>query len=753
MNGKKILARYSPFFIIGGYILINVIFFHSFWSELFFDRSKIGARYGEVFVAEWALNEVYSNIISGHNPFGRSLSILYPFGTDFVSTDSGNGILFIFLRPFLSIHQSQSVLIAGGLLAASVGMYLLLRRLGIKKMTAFIIGAMYAYSTFLMPRLGHLNYLATYVFPWFYYSLVSVLLTKRLNNRILYAILTGIFFVITLYANAYYFIMLIISLIVLGCYFLIIRKRTIFADLLWYRLEIGVVFISILIFIFPWLQQLYKTGLFEGLPKTEGWGGAIEFSSDLFGYFVPSIYSYFLNSIGTFWGTHFVFARSIFEQFSYPGIVILVSYLLLIYQYWKKKLSAQLQRNIAPFFITSIVFWILTLGPFLHIFGHWGITVDDGIRIVIPLPYIVLHYIPFLSNIRVPARFIIAFIFFAYIVVSYLIDYTLSSKSKNFRRFFYLVLFIIFIVDHYFYITSPAERFVPFKAYSYVQKQKDNATVLQIPSVVRDGFTYFGSADDIEFIEGQSIHGKPMLGGYLGRMPSYKKEYYVRNPFLGYIGRLMDPNIEMNGGIDRSDLAKWQKIDMKKSIDTIDFLDIKYVLLDKRKPYAASTSALLSEFRYSEKMKDQYISVFVRQPSQREFLSVNLGAPGDAMYLGNGWYNEEEGYHGYRYAGKRASVMFKVIKPRDFNLAFTSEGFYMSQRVTIYINEKKVNGIEIPIDKKSFMIPIDKQFISKGINTIYFISSSSYRPAEVIPGSEDRRQLSSKFFKISLKER
>jgi len=303
-----------------------------------------------IYAWEWALNEAYNNIINGRNLFKTSSAILYPFGTDYLATDSGNAILFIFLRPFLSVHQSLSVIVAGGLFAANIGMYLLLRKLRTQKITAFIISAMYGYMTFLMPRLGHLNYLAIYTFPWFYFGLVSCFSSKTSKQKILYAIVTGFFFTATFYINAYYFIALLASLVSLSVYFLAVRKSKIFSDILEHRFELFIACISIAVFIFPWVEQTYKTRLFEGLPKTEGWGGAIQFSSDLFGYFVPSIYSYFLHSIVGFWGAHFKFARAIFEEFSYPGITILTTYIFLVFLFVKKKLTPVFTgKNIAVF--------------------------------------------------------------------------------------------------------------------------------------------------------------------------------------------------------------------------------------------------------------------------------------------------------------------------------------------------------------------------------------------------------------------
>src|SRR3990167_1951404 len=134
------------------YFLINLLFMRSFWSELIFDRSKIGAVFGEVYAAEWALNHIYENLISLKNPYSHTLDILYPFGANLLVTDAGSGFFFIFLRPFLSIHQAFYVTIALGLFAANIGMYLLLRKLNFSKLIAFILGLSYGYTTYLMVR-------------------------------------------------------------------------------------------------------------------------------------------------------------------------------------------------------------------------------------------------------------------------------------------------------------------------------------------------------------------------------------------------------------------------------------------------------------------------------------------------------------------------------------------------------------------------------------------------------------------------
>ena len=86
------------------------------------------------------------------------------------------------------------------------------------------------------------------------------------------------------------------------------------------------------------------------------------------------------------------------------------------------------------------------------------------------------------------------------------------------------------------------------------------------------------------------------------------------------------------------------------------------------------------------------------------------------------------------------------------NLLFTTATFYKDQPVTIYINENKVAKIELTTNIKEFKIPVKKQNLKKGINTIYFMFTKTYRPKDVLPKSEDVRNVAAKFSKVSLQD-
>ena len=289
------VSKYSSIIVFTICILINLYIYNQFWQELSFDRSSVNAVHGEVMAIEWYTEGVYQNIIAGKNPFAETNSLFYPFGTNFVSAEAGFGFFFIFTRPFLSTHQSLYVLAALSIVAANMGMYLLLRHLKVSRAVSLLTGLMFGYMTFIQPRMGHLTYLTVYVFPWFYLSGLKMLFVQNKLIKTTFALLTAFFFTMALYNNMYYFVMLVLSVGLFFFYYLLrdrtILFKTIKDNLIYLLILLGFV----LIMMSPWLVVYLETQKFEDLPKVEGWSGAIEFSSDLFGYIFPSGYSKYLE--------------------------------------------------------------------------------------------------------------------------------------------------------------------------------------------------------------------------------------------------------------------------------------------------------------------------------------------------------------------------------------------------------------------------------------------------------------------------
>jgi hypothetical protein len=239
---------------------------------------------------------------------------------------------------------------------------------------------------------------------------------------------------------------------------------------------------------------------------------------------------------------------------------------------------------------------------------------------------------------------------------------------------------------------------------------------------------------------GQSYYQRPFIGGYSGRMPDYVKEYYQNNPMIGYLGRVLDKDIKNNPNIIQKDLINWQEPDLSKSIDTVDFLDIKYIIVNNKKITNNKIIEYVSNLGYRKVYSDTSSSLYSRQPRKKDFLDIDVSATESALLLGMGWNPREEGY---RWANRRSSIMFKVTNPKNMILHFISNTFNAKQPVSIYINKKKVGSLLTSPGMKGYQIEIKKELILSGINKVYFIYKYAYRPSDIIKGSLDLRKLSS----------
>jgi hypothetical protein len=417
--------------------------------------------------------------------------------------------------------------------------------------------------------MGHLTYMSIYVFPWFFYT---VLRAKP--------VMAAVFLVLSLYHNLYYFVILGLMSGWMMVYQVWTKKDQTLTKIWQYRSKIMIFGASCAVFLSPWIAMLLQAKKFEGLPQTVGWGGAIDFSADLFGILIPSAYSRYLWTMTDAIGRKLPFAWGIFEQHIYPGIIILVGVALIFWEW--HKLRAKEHDELKPWVMGMIGFWVLTLGPFLHVLGKWKVNLE-GIPFVIPLPFTIFHYLPFMDNIRSPGRLAIGMIFFAYVTIGLWL-----SKRQGRYWIVIVLLSLVFLLDHPFKYAPAVAREIPTAIYQTIGSDLQFFSVYEMPSGVRDGFKYFGNLESLDFINGQLIHRKPVLAGYFGRVNDFKREYFASNPFFGYMGRLMDAGVEHNGAIDRTELPKWQEMDIEGSQHALDLLATKYVILKNEEFYSAS---------------------------------------------------------------------------------------------------------------------------------------------------------------------
>ncbi|MBI4758407.1 MAG: hypothetical protein HY783_05335, partial [Chloroflexi bacterium] len=141
----------------------------------------------------------------------------------------------------------------------------------------------------------------------------------------------------------------------------------------------------------------------EGL-LLRGWGGADRYSADLLGLFIP-------NSLHPFLGKWAQGAMERFTDinFAFMGYTVLILGLATMLKCWPR---------LRTWGLLALSFFLLSLGPVLHINGQWEFDLD-GLTVNLPLPYLLLHYVPFVQGARIPNRFGILLSMALAVVVAY----------------------------------------------------------------------------------------------------------------------------------------------------------------------------------------------------------------------------------------------------------------------------------------------------------------------------------------------
>jgi len=126
---------------------------------------------------------------------------------------------------------------------------------------------------------------------------------------------------------------------------------------------------------------------------------------------------------------------------------------------------------------------------------------------------------------------------------------------------------------------------------------------------------------------------------------------------------------------------------------------------------------------------------------------------GVEMFLqGGGWSYQERNKEGITYQwalGEQAELGLPLGRPRDALLRFRALPFTYPdappQTVELWLNEAQIAAVDLPPHWSEHEIEVPTAAWSSGANILFLRFARSTIPAEVIAGSQDRRQLSAAF--------
>jgi len=744
-------------FICVFFLAVSVIFNISIWKDIFISgRSTIG-MVGDNIITEFITETGYQKLLQGKNPISSTNTIFYPFQTNFALNDASyvHIFFFMFLRLFFDPYVSILVIVVFNFFLSNLIMFLLLRKLRISIPISFIFALVYGFMPFISYRvMGHYTYTPLYLFPLIFLLGYEILFAKKKLGKFVASVGFGCVLALTLFFNFYYIAMVFLGITGYVAILFFLERRKFLLSI---KENILYIFVSAGVFLLlltPWLLQVKNAIELNGVSKTEGFGGAQMLSGGFFNFFMPSEYNPFYSTFAAvFTGAHDILGKAVkffeegFTKSTYPGIIILLSYFSLIF--FKKNFSLRDWQWIKPYFILSIIFAIFAMGPFFKLFNNWFIVLDEGIRVYLPLPYIIFHYIPILNSLRAPMRFTPMFVFFAVIVSSYIVNKFFIHVSVKKRIYIFSIMLVVFLFDQFYQIPLRTVTALPLAAYSYIQKDPQSISVLEIPFTVRDGFQYLGFVHAISPMKGQLIHKKPVLGGYIARVQPYIFDYYKNLPLIGYFLKIIDKGNYNPDKEEPKDPVVTQFLgDFALAKQEVAFLDIKYILLKNDEKYTDEIRTLIKAIDFQLRMEDGKYDLYEKKVDPSVFDSVYFGEQDDYLYTGSGFSIKE---NGYRWVDeKSAQVFLKSGNIPKKKLIFEIESFNKLQNIQIYINAHYIGAKKIQTERQQFTIDIGNN-IKPGMNIVFFKFSQTFKPSDVLQNSKDGRSLAAKFFSLKMK--
>ncbi len=731
---KKILQiKKIPFifFAVAVFLLLNIFFNFKIFKEDVFGYNPQKVTIDDGVVTEFLTDLEYRRLQSFKNPFSPTNALFYPFTTPIALNDTSamNLLFFPILRPFFNIHQTTLVIAIFNIFLSNLLMYFLLKRLRVHQYAAFLGSLIFGFTPYIISAItGHYTYTALYFFPLLFLTAYEFIQSVSLRKKLLFSCFFGIFLGASLYTNPYYFIISALGIVLYSLLFFFLKRKEFIG---FFLKNIVYFFISCAFFffvLFPLLTEMKKAIDLYGSSAKVHVGSSIVLSSDLFNLVIPNEQNPLYNLIFTKLAnaplpfskiSHFFFYS--WYSFSYPGILILLTGAFFII-YWKK-LEKEIKDRIEPHLFASAAFFILMLGPFLKLFNRWMIVLDENIPVYIPLPFLLLRFIPGLETLRAPVRFVTVFVFLAAIVFALLFDWVLKRTEKKKQILLLLLFFAIFFLDQMYVIRDRISTNIPLRIYEYIKQDKKQSTVLEIPFTVRDGLQYAGFVHATSIMRSPLLHNKPIIGGYLSRVHPSVFEYYRNLPFIGHTAEIIDKG---NYHLYKEQPASVKITPYTENIllmkDEFDFLDIKYIILKNDEAYTAPIEKIISDVGFKKKLTDQAYDLFERIIEVKNFDNVRFGSDNDRMYAGIGFDKRENGFR--RITDKIATIFLKSFDADKKILVIDAASVQSGQTAKVFVNGLYIKTISFDAKRKYVSLDVSSG-LKQGMNEILMVFSDT----------------------------
>ncbi len=178
-----------------------------------------------------------------------------------------------------------------------------------------------------------------------------------------------------------------------------------------------------------------------------------------------------------------------------------------------------------------VVFAVFALGPFLTLGGH---------ALGLPLPQALARFVPLVENARMPGRAMVCIYLALGVLMALRLAALEARASASARLGSPVVQWALVALLAFDYLNAP----MPLTAldrpvvYDRLASISDNGGVIEVPFGIGDGLSQGMGDQNRRILYYATIHGHPLVGGYIGRMPPGYVAAYAAMPVVGNLLRL-----------------------------------------------------------------------------------------------------------------------------------------------------------------------------------------------------------------------
>lgn len=667
-----------------------------------------------------------------------------PFWTDRVFAPLGldMGLLAFVAVPLLAAAPlvalvgavaAYNLTIIGSLAAAGYGAFLLARHVSGDRAAAFVGGLIFGFAPY------HLAHSLEHVFlvsGSIWLALGALLLLRAVDEGGLrLALLAGAGMVLATAVTSYYGVFLAL----LGAVLLAVRlgEAPCGRARLIGRLAAAAGAAALLAL--PFAVVLARRSLRDSMLVTP-LGDVNQWSADLAAILVPSrLHPLWGGMVAPFYDR---LPGNLFEQTVFAGYVPLALAVAGAGWRWGR---ARLWTVVAA------VFFVLSLGPLLHVLGRWTWMVD-GMGVTLPLPGLLFRWLPGLGAVRVFSRFN-AVVMLAIAVLAALAIASLRARlrSGGRRRLAAAVAPVVagVVLVEFASVPLPVLGAGIPEAYRALARDTSPGRVLEVPY----GWTI------ARYLHYQTAHGRPLVGGFAPRPSVALISETAGVPFLDLFAEpvralTVAPPADPEAGVRVAALLGLRAI----------VLHGEYMPAAARARLREIVTASFPVERVEEGGDLTLILLRRAPPDPGRWLNagayeLDLGSGGPRDFLARGWYGaERHGGVGMAWsAGRESTLGVYLPEARAMRMELSLMPLALPglprQDVSVNVNGTDLGVIALDPGWRGYTLDVPREAVREGFNRIRFRYGFAVAPGRVVPGLDDPRELAVAFERVRLRPR